>query len=306
MPKGFEFLSGLPERLRRRRLILTLQAWFDDSGTKGTGRWMTMSGLFGEAELLASIAHEWDKHLRARYPGAIRYFKMDEACQLDGEFKHWKPENRDIKVLQMSKIIDRKDLVEISARVDLKAFEKIAPSWSHIKPQRGDAQRHHSMGSPYLLLFQYVLVTAITEAVARGVTSPIEIAFDEQSIFSPTILAGYPGLREDERAFPERFAVMPAWPGFRNDQDFVILQAADMLAGELRLIAEDYEDNPLFIGKLCPNLTVSRHFKDIGDADLKDLHEHLVATLEREEREMLEREEREAQASHKVDGCEGD
>jgi hypothetical protein len=109
---------------------LTLQAWFDDSGTKGTGRWMSMSGLFGEAELFASIADEWDKNLRARQPGAIRYFKMDEACQLDGEFKHWKEENRNAKVRQMAKLIDRNELLEIAARVDLAAFEKVAESWS--------------------------------------------------------------------------------------------------------------------------------------------------------------------------------
>ena len=278
--------------------FLTLQAWFDDSGTKGTGRWMTMSGLFGEAELFASIAEEWDRHLRAKYPGAIRYFKMDEACQLDGEFKDWKQENRDMKVLQMSKLIDRQDLVEISARVDLRAFGKTAASWSHIKPEHGDAQRHHSMGQPYLLLFQYVLVTATTEAVERGATSPIEIGFDDQSIFSRTVLAGYSSLREDERDFPDRFAVMPVRPWFRKDQEFVILQAADMLAGELRLTAEDYEDNPSFIGTLCPHLTVSRHLKDIGEADLNDLHEHLVQTLEREEGE--------AHALHKLGGCEED
>lgn len=59
---------------------------------------MTMSGLFGEAKLFATIADEWDMFLRLKHPGAIRYFKMDEACQLDGEFKHWKEENRDAKV----------------------------------------------------------------------------------------------------------------------------------------------------------------------------------------------------------------
>jgi hypothetical protein len=56
--------------------LLTLQAWFDDSGTKGTGRYMTMSGVLGEAELLREVAREWEKHLNAKHPGRIRYFKM--------------------------------------------------------------------------------------------------------------------------------------------------------------------------------------------------------------------------------------
>jgi hypothetical protein len=68
-----------------------MQALFDDSGTKGTGRWVVMSGLMGEAQLIAELAGEWDKHLQAKHPGKIRYFKMHEAASLTGEFNDWNP-----------------------------------------------------------------------------------------------------------------------------------------------------------------------------------------------------------------------
>jgi len=32
---------------------------------------------------------------------------MDEACQLDGEFKEWRVENRNARVWQMASVIDR-------------------------------------------------------------------------------------------------------------------------------------------------------------------------------------------------------
>jgi hypothetical protein len=67
----------------------------------------------------------------------------------------------------------------------------------------------------------------------------------------------------------------------------VILQAADILAGELGLVAEDYPDNPSFIGTLCPNLPVSQLFRDIGDADMNAMHAHLMHSLEREEGDAL-------------------
>lgn len=35
-------------------------------------------------------------------PGRIGYFKMDEPCQLDGEFAYWGSELRDLKVRQMA------------------------------------------------------------------------------------------------------------------------------------------------------------------------------------------------------------
>src|SRR4051812_22727729 len=96
--KGFEFLSGFPERIRRKRLLVIFQAFFDDSGGKGQGRYMAVAGLFGEAQVFAEVADDWDMALRARYPGAIRYFKMDEACHLKGEFSQWREDNRDAKI----------------------------------------------------------------------------------------------------------------------------------------------------------------------------------------------------------------
>ena len=68
---------------------MTLQALFDDSGTMGQGRFMAMAGLMGEAALIAELADDWQRHLDAKYPGRIEYFKLDEALTLDGQFRHW-------------------------------------------------------------------------------------------------------------------------------------------------------------------------------------------------------------------------
>lgn len=35
--------------------MLTFQAYYDDSGNKGQGRWMAMAGLFGEAGAIAYL-----------------------------------------------------------------------------------------------------------------------------------------------------------------------------------------------------------------------------------------------------------
>jgi uncharacterized protein DUF3800 len=266
---------------------MTFQALFDDSGAKGQGRWMTMAGVFADTDLLASIADEWDRHLRASDPGRIAYFKMDEACQLRGAFADWNAPNRDLKVLQMAKLIDRPDLLEISARVDLTAYKRVSQRWDFVQPQPGNKVKFHAMDQPYIMLFHYVLVTATTEAVNRGATSPIEIVYDEQSLLRRTLVAGYDELRDLEREFPERQAVMPVQPWFRDDSDFVMLQAADLLAGELRLASEDYPDNPRFIGRLCPNLHVSRYCRTIDESELEALHEHLIGALEREEQATL-------------------
>ena len=92
-----------------------------------------------------------------------------------------------------------------------------------------------------------------------------------------------------------RRAVMPYHPTFRSDKVFLPLQAADMVAGEMRLLAEDYPDNPQFIGHLCPHLPLSKWIRDIGEADMEASHEHLLRSLDREERER--------NALHKNPGC---
>jgi hypothetical protein len=47
-----------------------------------------MAGFVAEAQALAGLADEWNKALRAKHPGRIGYFKMDEAVGLTGEFRH--------------------------------------------------------------------------------------------------------------------------------------------------------------------------------------------------------------------------
>lgn len=69
---------------------------------------------------------------------------------------------------------------------------------------------------------------------------------------------------------PKHRAVMPIQPWFRNDLDFVMLQAADMLAGEARLLGVDDKPAPLREG-LCPKLKASGHFKLIDYNDMRAL-----------------------------------
>jgi hypothetical protein len=259
------------------------QAWFDDSGTKGTGRVMVISGIFGTADLCAAVADDWNRALESPRYRHIRYFKMDDACGFDEEFIGLDADMRDAKVLEMAKVIDRPDLLEIPMMVDLQAFERAGTNWKHIKG-------HHSMKQPYVQLCIAAITTAITEAVARGCTEPVEIVFDEQNIFKAEILNSYIEFREDERKnSPERFACMPSIPGFRDDRDFVLLQAADLLAGEARLTSENSPNKPSFVGSLCPNISVSKYGKSMDDALFAELDTHLRQALRAEDKRLEEK-----------------
>jgi hypothetical protein len=263
---------------------MKFKAVFDDSGGKGQGRYMAVSGLFGEAQLLAALADQWQERLEQYHPGLpFEYFKMDEACQLKGQFNHWSETNRNARVLLLSDVIDREDILEIPSRLDLAAYKAVAERWSHVKPGRGDKQKFHSMDQPYVLLFQRAITIAATEAVLRGATEPIEIIFDEQSLLRTTLVTAFDEWRDLERDFPERFAVMPQQLAFRDDKTFLLVQAADMLAGNLRLAGENYEDNPPFVGKLRPKRQVSQLLKpDIGGDEMDQIDRHLQEAFARD------------------------
>jgi hypothetical protein len=252
--------------MRKRRVILTLQAIYDDSGCKGTGRYLVVGGLLGEAELFASIADEWDKWLRAKHPGSIRYFKMEEATGLTGEFRHWHPERRDEKVRQMARLIDRQDIVSIACVIDLVAYQRLAAEWTHV---RGS----HANNQPYILGFITALAAAVKEAIDRGATSPIEVVFDNQDVFREDLLRDYQSMRRVVHDELQQ-AVLPIQPWFRDDMDFVMLQAADLVAGEVRLVAENPNKRPVGAGMLSLNLPLSKHSEVLDESTLLKMHTH--------------------------------
>ncbi len=272
-PEGFEFLSGLPERLRRRRLIVRLQAYFDESGTDGRSRFMVMAGLFGEAQVFAEVADEWERHLQAKHTGWLPHFKMDEACGLEGAFRHWREDRRDAKVREMAGVIDRNDLLPIVYALDLSAYEQVLGPWQNVGP------RHHTLKRPCMLLFQAALMTVVAEAARRGSTRPMEIIFDHQDVFQSAILEEYPGFLQVAEAIPAQRAAMPIQPWFRDDRDWVLLQAADLLAGATRLLPED--DRPAFVDDLYPTLRSSGCWQVVGRAQMIDVEARVRVGLSR-------------------------
>jgi hypothetical protein len=156
---------------------------------------------------------------------------MDDAVSLDGEFRHWSVENRDAKVWQLARLLERPDLLQIGALISIDAYEKFAPMYRHIK----ERDLYSSMDEPYILLAQQVITTSVTEAVARKSSLAMDVVFDIQTRFTETLRRSFEDMLEIESETPERRAVMPYHLMMRDDREFVVLQAADMLAGELRV-----------------------------------------------------------------------
>src|SRR5262245_15297177 len=102
LPDWLSFLSGLPEASRRRRLLMPIQAFVDDSGGKGHSRHFVMAGLVGHSEGWAVFADEWRRCLQES--PAIATFKMQQAAALKGQFFGFSKEERDEKLRKLARI----------------------------------------------------------------------------------------------------------------------------------------------------------------------------------------------------------
>jgi Protein of unknown function (DUF3800) len=194
-----------------------LQFFIDESGGKGQGPFFVMAGLVGQAESWMEFSERWRTVLKE--PPSIARFKMSEAANMSGCFAAWKAKDRDAKLSALIDVMAGRDLAAIGTIVDMEAFaEVIAP------------RNKRPLNRPYFFAFQTMIVAACYEAVACGERQRLEIIFDEHVIFGAEAQRWFPLAKKLLFDFPELMAVAPTEPMFKSDDEFMPLQAADLVA----------------------------------------------------------------------------
>lgn len=221
LPKGLEFLSGLPTAKRKRRIVLVIQAFLDESGVKGTHPVFTFAGFIGRAERWAQFSDEWLRWLCAR--PRIEYLKMNEAARAKpkGQFASFTTEQRDAKLRGCIAILKNYPQQAIQISVKIADYQS---QLAHGTPT--------SIRDPWFLAFFGILSGVCYEMVETGVPEQLEIIFDEHSIFKPRVDYWYSRIRGDIGTLhdPALASVLPPSPIFKTDLEFAPLQAADVLA----------------------------------------------------------------------------
>jgi hypothetical protein len=243
LPPGFSFLSGLPEPARQRRILMTIQAFVDESGGKGQpGRHFVLAGLVSGAERWAEFSNEWRDALAQR--PAIKYFKMKEAAGFSGQFWRWEKEPRDAKLRLLAAIINRYSRISTHSVIDLEAHAK---TWAKMP-------RPHK--EPYFWPYQNTIMAVCFTLWELGWRDRFEIIYDHEVIFGPRARLWYPFIkRMMEIQYPEEATILPIDPMFQSDADFLPLQASDLFAWCTRDAtndAEKHEFNWLF--EAMPNV----------------------------------------------------
>jgi hypothetical protein len=216
-PPGFAFLSGLSELVARRRLLLPIQAFIDDSGGSAEqGPALVLAGWMASAEAWTAFSREWTACLNQ--PPRIRRFKMSDAAgsRGSGDFSGVSQEFRNFKMRKLAEIIARYAIASFVCWIDLAGHA--STYGKELEPL-----------TPYHVIFHTVIGAITHELISRGHRERCEIIFDDQGAIGKRARDWYPLLCECLDS-PEERAVLPVEPLFRSDDEFLPLQAADMLA----------------------------------------------------------------------------
>jgi hypothetical protein len=233
LPPGFQFLSGLAtNEARRRRRIVAIQAFVDDSGSKGQGTYFFLAAVLADAARWETFSRRWATCL-ATSP-RIDYFKTDEAVRLRGQFTNWRSAVRDEKLRALIQVVNGFYFRVVPFGVEVNAFEETLGPASD-KP----------LSHPYFWAYHLLIRSVADDLFERGHRDRFEIVFDEHVILGPRARAWYPVTRAIiEWGAPEIAGIMPIDPMFRDDKEFMPLQLADLCAWLTRRHVS-YDTNPI-------------------------------------------------------------
>jgi hypothetical protein len=224
-------LSGYAPHVREAKSLAFLRAYTDDSASEIGDRRLFFAGFVHRAEEWALFAESWDAELKCA--PAIEYLKMSEAQNLKKQFKNWSRAQCDAKLLALARTILHFRPVSFQFSIDRQKFDRI------VKPvsPRG-------LGSAHFCCCLGIMSGLARYAAGIGGNAPIEFVFDEQDGVDIDVQMWFKAMKS---GLPRKIRkLISGTPSFRSDLQLVQLQAADLLAWNLRREHENRnEDLPI-------------------------------------------------------------
>jgi hypothetical protein len=211
-------ISGLSRSNRERWRYLMLQTALDDSGKDAVSTSFALAGYFGSPEQLMDFAHDWDDELK-REP-KLDYVKAYEAFGPHTQFRGWTETVRDERLVKFIKLIAKHSLKGIAFVIDNKPFSLI----------RGlkDADGEHFKDPN---LFAYLMsLSLFLQALPDFGESVADMVFDYEVISRRQAARAYEKIKTEARWKDLANRLLRPEPHWETDNDFLPLQAADLLA----------------------------------------------------------------------------
>ena len=214
-----ELLSGLRKDRYADFNVTMLKAFIDDSGSGGDSPWFVLAGYVSSAESWNLFEPEWRAALNAA--PKIDYFSSSEAESLrpDGQWAGVTAKERNVKIATLIEVIQRHVHRAIHVRVKQKHYNRVIRA--NGIPSIWD--------NPYYFLFPAVLSAGVFAEKYAGSGDPIEFVFDSSEQHEKRSKLQY-GQLADIPLLAGRIANVL----YRSEKEFLPLQAADLLAWQIR------------------------------------------------------------------------
>jgi hypothetical protein len=202
--------------------LVFLRAFIDDSGSEKGDRRLFLAGYLNRTDRWVLFADAWKEELKAA--PSIEYLHTVEAGNFRGQFSRecgWDEKKREEKLRGLARVIRHFEPVSFQMSIDRSHFYKV------LKPvsPRG-------LANPYFTSCS-ALVAKLAQAMAKSrAKGKIEFIFDEQDGVDDDIDLFFDDMMKGLSSRDLRW--IAGRPAFRNDRDFVGLQAADLLAWHIR------------------------------------------------------------------------
>jgi len=243
-----------------------MQAWFDEAGDKGQGGVLTVAGFVATSEEWSAFSDRWDAAIHA--PPDIGAFHMKDAAKRENAFRSLTRAEGDQKVRVLADTINDSSFTLVHCSIDLRAHEEFFPKID-AGTTGSTARMLRTFSHPYFYGFLSVCSMVCFELRDRGIRERFEIIFDEKKTMVDDVLRWYPAVVAHLSA-AER-AIMPLLPVFRNDTEWLPLQAADLIAWPLRRHFGKTANRFAWLGEAMPATRVSKYAREYNRDFYKDL-----------------------------------
>lgn len=207
-------VCGLAPDKRGKRLFLVLRAFMDGSGGRNHSGALVLAGYVSTVDKWLAFSKEWQ--LILEMPLRLRYFKMNEAVNLKSEFADWSESRRDERLRLFYGAIEQHVeffLICIIPFVEFdKAVGKLPPFGFH----------------PYYLAWAAIMGQIRKHQASFGITEKIDFVFDEEVMEKSVLLKNWCDMISATP--PEESQFVGSTPVFEDDEDFLPIQAADLIA----------------------------------------------------------------------------
>jgi hypothetical protein len=223
-------VSGLPSGKRKRRLLMVLQAYIDDSGSEPQSPVFVLAGFVASATQWAAFSNDWQDVLDQE--PKLAYFKATQAERLQDEFdrrKGWTSAKRKDRIISLARVIRKHIPEKFFVAVGNRQFSKYMKG---IKVPRN----YHAVDTPYFMLFYHIILCISAFHSLYRAIEPCDFIFDDQGSVGKQALSWWDFFKVHAKhgATFDFSPFLGSPPCFKDDKVFLPLQAADLFAWHVR------------------------------------------------------------------------